>query len=138
MAYTRGNLAVQQKTAERVHGAPKYRETTKVITRKNTLPAREKWLYLLTLAFVVVISGMLIWRNAHLYQIKSQIHQVEKGISKAKAQFSEYSVQKQNLLQAIPSEAAKQGFVAPDQEGITVGSVEQESGMVDIPPTAKK
>ncbi|GGA20815.1 hypothetical protein [Paenibacillus physcomitrellae] len=142
MAYMRGNLAVQEKTAERVHGAPKYRETTKVVTRKSHLPMREKLLYLITIACVVGIAGLLIWRNAYLYELKMQVHTAENNIKTFNTQITESEVQKQKLLDQVPQRAQDElGFVVPDTDGIRING---ENGTVtddtseDLPATAKK
>ena len=68
MAYTRGNLAVKEKTATRGQN-PRYRETTKVVTRRSPLPIREKLLYMVTILFCVGIMGGLLWQNSQLYDI---------------------------------------------------------------------
>lgn len=120
MAYMRGNLAVKEKTSERVHGAPKYRETTKVVTRKSQLPVREKLLYMLTIACVVAVAGLLIWRNAYLYEVKMQIHTAENQIKEVNTQITEYEVQRQKLLEQVPEKASEYGFVTPDNVGIHV------------------
>ncbi|WP_199909927.1 hypothetical protein [Paenibacillus sp. CAA11] len=138
MAYTRGNLAVKERATERVHGAPKYRETTKVVTRRSGLPAKEKLLYLMTLAFIIVVGGAIIWRNAHLYDLKMQIHKAESKIKEANLEYSELSVRKQNLLEAIPEEARKLGYVTPEHDGIMIQSNSSSAGVEDVPASAKK
>ncbi|MXO80411.1 hypothetical protein GRP75_21955, partial [Paenibacillus sp. OT2-17] len=62
MAYTRGNLAVKERARQEQVQQQRYRETTKVVTRRRELPIREKLLYLLTLVACIVIAGMLISR----------------------------------------------------------------------------
>ncbi|WP_223066362.1 hypothetical protein [Paenibacillus caui] len=141
MAYTRGNLAVREKTSERVHGAPKYRETTKVVTRRTQLPMREKLLYMLTVACVVAISGFLVWRNANIYEVKMQIHNAQKNTKAINSQITEYEVQKQKLLDLIPEKAAEYGYVTPEIDGIHVNegnAASTEAAAEDVPSTAKK
>lgn len=142
MAYMRGNLAIEEKVSERVHGAPKYRETTKVVTRKTQLPVREKLLYMLTIACIVAVAGLLIWRNAYLYEIKVQIHTSENNIKDVNSHITEYEVQKQKLLDMVPQKAAQYGFVTPDNDGIHVDEGNSSSSSVndlqDVPATAKK
>lgn len=147
MAYTRGNLAVEEKISERVHGAPKYRETTKVVTRKMHLPIREKLLYMLTIACIVTIAGLLIWRNAYLYELKVQIHTSENNIKAVNSKITEYEVQKQKLLDMVPDKAAQYGFVVPDNGGIHVSEGNSDTAgsdtgstndVQDVPAVAKK
>ncbi|WP_138493224.1 hypothetical protein [Paenibacillus pinistramenti] len=142
MAYTRGNLAVQENRPERVHGAPKYRETTKVVTRKSHLPMREKLLYMITLICFVAIAGVLIWRYAFIYELKTQIHTAENNIKSYQTQITESEVEKQKLLNLVPQRAQQElGFVSPETDGIRIN---EEDGTVtddkseELPATAQK
>jgi cell division protein FtsL len=141
MAYMRGNLAVKEKTSERVHGAPKYRETTKVVTRRSHLPMREKMLYLLTLVCVVGIAGVLIWRNAYIYELKMKVHESEVNIKEYNTEITESEVQKQKLMDQIPEKAKGLGFTAPESDGIRIDEVNgtvMEDKSEELPATAKK
>lgn len=114
MAYTRGNLAVQERTAERSYQSPRYRETTKVVTRRATLPVREKLLYIMTVIFCVAVMAGLLWQNANLYNIKRQLFNLNSEIQTMTLEVKELSFQKERLEESIPSEAAKLGYVKPD------------------------
>jgi len=119
MAYTRGNLAVKEKTAARGQN-PHYRETTKVVTRRSTLPIREKLLYMVTILFCVGIMGGLLWQNSQLYGIKRQVFNLNTDIQNISVQVKELSIQKEKLEERIPEEAAKLGYVEPVDEGVHV------------------
>lgn len=116
MAYTRGNLAVQERTAERSYQSPRYRETTKVVTRRTALPVREKLLYIMTVIFCVAVMAGLLWQNSNLYDIKRQLYNLNAEIQAMTLEVKELSVQKEQLEVSIPSEAAKLGYVKPGMD----------------------
>ncbi len=140
MAYTRGNLAVQEKTAERGLQSPRYRETTKVVTRRSPLPVREKLLYLVTVLFCVGVMGGLLWQNSNLYSIKRQMYNMDTDIQAMSVQIKEMTVQREKLQEQIPQEAAKLGYVEPLEEGfhIQIPANSQANGSADEVTTAKK
>ncbi|BCG60245.1 hypothetical protein [Paenibacillus sp. URB8-2] len=117
MAYTRGNLAVQQQREQKVN--PRYREKTKVVTRRTTLPMQEKLLYLLTLALFVLVSSVLVWRYVHIYDLNKQAQDLDTEISKAKKQIAVYQKEKQDLEQQVAMKAREQGYSVPE-DSITV------------------
>lgn len=119
MAYTRGNLAVKENTAARGQN-PRYRETTKVVTHRSPLPVREKLLYMATIIFCVAIAAGLLWQNSQLYDIKRQVFNLNTDIQSISAQVKELSIQKEKLEERIPEEAAKLGYVEPQNEGVHV------------------
>ncbi|WMT42436.1 hypothetical protein RE628_08740 [Paenibacillus sp. D2_2] len=119
MAYTRGNLAVKEKATARGQN-PRYRETTKVVTRRSSLPIREKLLYMVTILFCVGIMGGLLWQNSQLYGIKRQVFNLNTDIQNIGVQVKELSIQKEKLEERIPDEAAKLGYVEPQDEGVHV------------------
>ncbi|WP_025691637.1 hypothetical protein [Paenibacillus zanthoxyli] len=114
MAYTRGNLAVQQQREPKVN--PRYREKTKVITRRTVLPVQEKLLYLLTLALFVLVSSVLVWRYAHIYDLNKQAQTLDTKISEAKKKIAVYQKEKQDLEQQIPAKARSWGWTSPDDQ----------------------
>ncbi|MFD1176049.1 hypothetical protein ACFQ3W_07020 [Paenibacillus puldeungensis] len=120
MAYTRGNLAVKEKVAERSYPSQRYRETTKVVTRRSTLPIREKLLYMMTVVVCVAIMGGLLLQNSTLYNIKRQMYNLNTQIQAINVQVKEMSIRKEKLEQQIPQEAAKLGYVEPVEEGFHV------------------
>lgn len=120
MYYSRGNLAVKEKTSERGYQSQRYRETTKVVTRRTTLPVREKLLYIFTVMFCVAVMGGLLWQNAGLYSIKREMYNLNVDIQKINAEISELSIQKEKLEERIPEEAAKLGYTVSDNSGFHV------------------
>ncbi|MBP1999215.1 cell division protein FtsL [Paenibacillus shirakamiensis] len=109
MAYTRGNLAVKEKPSERSYAAPRYKETTKVVTKRAALPVGEKLLYMLTVMIVVAIAGMLIWQNASLYQVKYKIVQTDNNIADLKQSMSVLSNKQQQLEKAAMDKLISSG-----------------------------
>ncbi|GIP20484.1 MULTISPECIES: hypothetical protein [Paenibacillus] len=109
MAYTRGNLAVKEKTSARGQALPKYKETTKVVTRRAPLPVAEKLLYLLTVVFCVAVASVLVWQNAHVYDLKYKIHRADNDVKNLNKQMSVLEVKKQQLEEEIPKAAKALG-----------------------------
>ncbi|MFP4975658.1 hypothetical protein ACE6ED_09640 [Paenibacillus sp. CN-4] len=117
MAYTRGNLAVQQQQNEKTN--PRYREKTKVVTRRLALPMQEKLLYLVTLAVFIAVSAVLIGRYAHIYDLNAQAQALDKNTAKYKKEISTLQMQKQTLEQKVVEIAQSWGWQVPD-EGKTI------------------
>ncbi|MCK8487841.1 hypothetical protein M0651_11715 [Paenibacillus sp. MBLB2552] len=120
MAYTRGNLAVKEKQAERSYPTQRYRETTKVVTRRSPLPVREKLLYMMTVMFCVAVMGGLLWQNVSLYNIKRQMFNLNTDIQAINAEVKELTIQKEKLEEQIPVKANELGYVQPEVEGFHV------------------
>ncbi|MDP4096942.1 hypothetical protein OIN60_09185 [Paenibacillus sp. P96] len=119
MAYTRGNLAVQEKAQQR-SPQRRYRETTKVVTRRKELPIREKLLYLMTVIGVIAVMVLLAGRYAQIYQLNASIHNKEIAISELKTSIGELKVQKERLENQIVSTAKEQGYIEPTKEPIRI------------------
>ncbi|MGF7046148.1 cell division protein FtsL [Paenibacillus sp. DS2015] len=113
MAYTRGNLAVKPKPIERV--SPGYREQTKVITRRATLPMKEKMLYLLTVVICVAVAGLIISRYANIYDINKQSEKLGEEIRKNQLLVTQLEVKKETLKNTILATAIKEGYVEPTE-----------------------
>lgn len=127
MAYTRGNLAVKEKTQQRGYQSQRYRETTKVVTRRSALPVREKLLYMFTVMFCVAVMGGLLWQNSNLYSIKRDMYNLNSDMQKLNAEMNELMIQKEKLEVQIPQEAAKLGYTESNEEGFHV-QISTESG----------
>lgn len=133
MAYTRGNLAVKEKQAERSNQTQRYRETTKVVTRRSPLPVREKLLYMMTVMFCVAVMGGLLWQNVSLYNMKRQMFNLNTDIQAINAEVKELKIQKEKLEEQIPMKAKELGYVQPEVDGfhVRVPTGTQENGGVD-------
>lgn len=119
MAYTRGNLAVKEKAQQKALQR-RYRETTKVVTRRKELPTREKLLYLTTVVVFVAVLVMLAGRYAQIYQLSASIHSKEAAVSELKTSIAELKVQKERLENQIVTTAKEQGYIEPTKEPIRV------------------
>lgn len=120
MAYTRGNLAVKPKAQERVT-QQRYKETTKVVTRRTGLPAREKFLYLLTLIAVIVVGGMLMSRYAHIYDLNKQAQSTIADVKEDQKAIADLQVEKERLNNQVIENAKALGYVeASDKDVIFV------------------
>ncbi|MCM3133827.1 hypothetical protein M3629_13630 [Paenibacillus polysaccharolyticus] len=120
MAYTRGNLAVKEKAQERVT-QQRYKETTKVVTRRTGLPAREKFLYLITLFAVIVVGGALMSRYAHIYELNKQAQSTIVKIKEAERAIADLQVERETLNNQVVENAKRLGYVeASDKDVIFV------------------
>ncbi|WP_018753260.1 hypothetical protein [Paenibacillus sanguinis] len=121
MAYTRGNLAVQEQQSKRNSPSQRYRETTKVVTRRPPLPVREKLLYMFTVMFCVAVMAAILWQNVALYNIKRQMFNLNTDVQAITTEIKELSIQKQKLEEQIPERAINElGYVQPEVEGLHV------------------
>ncbi|SDC73931.1 cell division protein FtsL [Paenibacillus sp. UNCCL117] len=119
-AYMHGNLAVEQKTEQK----PKVQESKRVVYRKKTLPMQEKLLYLFTVAICVVVAGVIIVRYAQIYEMSTQIRDIEAKIVKLE---SENSILKQKLDAAIEphrmlEQAKEMGFKTAEPNQVKPGT----------------
>jgi len=120
MAYTRGNLAVKEKAQERVT-QQRYKETTKVVTRRTGLPAREKFLYLITLLAVIIVGGALMSRYAHIYELNKQAQSTIVKIKEAEKTIADLQVERETLNNQVVENAKRLGYVeASDKDVIFV------------------
>ena len=110
MAYTRGNLAVKEKAQERVT-QQRYKETTKVVTRRTGLPASEKFLYLITLFAVIIVGGALMSRYAHIYELNKQAQSTIVETKKAEKTIADLQVERETLNNQVVENAKKLGYV---------------------------
>ncbi|SCZ03100.1 Cell division protein FtsL [Paenibacillus polysaccharolyticus] len=120
MAYTRGNLAVKEKAQERVT-QQRYKETTKVVTRRTGLPGREKFLYLITLLAVIIVGGALMSRYAHIYELNKQAQSTIVKIKEAEKTIADLQVERETLNNQVVENAKRLGYVeASDKDVIFV------------------
>ncbi|WP_211745444.1 hypothetical protein [Paenibacillus sp. Marseille-Q4541] len=122
MAYTRGNLAMKERATAEQLKPQSYKETTKVVTRRTGLPAREKFLYLMTVLVCAVVVSVLVGRYASIYDLNKQTHTVNQSITVANKEISVLDVQKEKLESEIVAKARELGYIEPstDQNAIRV------------------
>ncbi|MGG3282821.1 cell division protein FtsL [Paenibacillus solani] len=127
MAYTRGNLAVQERQKETQQSA--YLEKTKVIKRRSQLPQKEKLLYLLSVVFVVAVMGVIGMSHVHSYDLNRQIHDTDNRILQAKRSIDQLQVEKQTLEMQVLEKAKQLGYVPiEDNNMIHLSPVSGASG----------
>jgi cell division protein FtsL len=116
-AYIHGNLAVEQKSGQRV----KIKETKKVVSRGKTLPVQEKLLYLFTVVVCVLVAGVIIWRYAQIYELNTRIQEVEKQIRLLEAENSalKHKVEALSQPERLLKEAQNLGMVPADSKQIS-------------------
>jgi cell division protein FtsL len=115
-AYIHGNLAVEQKSSQRV----KMKETRKVVTRSKSLPVQEKLLYLFTVIVCVLVAGVIIWRYAQIYEMNTRIQQIEKNIKLLEAENSalKHKVEELSGPDRMLEEAKKRGMSLADGKNV--------------------
>lgn len=133
MAYTRGNLAVKPKPAERV--SPGYREQTKVVTRRTFIPLKEKMLYLFTVIICVAIASLVLQRYAHIYDLNKQSQRMNSQIKANQLEMAQLELKKQSLKETIVETALKEGYVLPSEQSII--HVPRVAGSTDVTDTSK-
>ncbi|WP_339177983.1 hypothetical protein MHB43_22560 [Paenibacillus sp. FSL H8-0317] len=111
MAYTRGNLAVKEKASQERVTQQRYKETTKVVTRRTGLPAREKILYLITLFAVILVGGALMSRYAHIYDLNKQAQSTISDIKGYEKTIADLQVEKETLNNQVIENAKQLGYV---------------------------
>ncbi|RAJ03359.1 cell division protein FtsL [Paenibacillus pabuli] len=111
MAYTRGNLAVKEKASQERVTQQRYKETTKVVTRRTGLPAREKFLYLITLLAVIVVGGVMMSRYAQIYDLNKQAQTTLSDVREAEKTIADLQVEKEKLNNLVIENARKLGYV---------------------------
>ncbi|MCY7487025.1 cell division protein FtsL [Paenibacillus alvei] len=114
MAYVRGNLAMRPE--RQTQQKPRYRQTKKKVTRKSTLPTREKLLYLGTIIFCAAIALFLISGYANIYNLNLKVQETKRATVVLTNEVSELTVEKEKLSdwKRIEGEARKNGLRFPE------------------------
>lgn len=112
MAYTRGNLAVQERQKEQ---QSQYVEKTTVIKRRSQLPKREKLLYLMSVLFVVAVMGWVGMSHVKVYDMNRQIQNADTQIQTLTKSMDTLQVKKQTLEMEIAQKARELGYVQAEQ-----------------------
>ncbi|QAY65416.1 cell division protein FtsL [Paenibacillus protaetiae] len=121
MAYTtNGNLAMQPK--KKPEQQPVYRETKKIVVKKNPLPTREKLLWLFTIVVLVVVAGTIIFRYAQIYNTNLEIKQLKNEYNAVNLDIKEMQKQVESLSDPdrITAIAKSQGMISSMDSEITV------------------
>ncbi|MDQ0168631.1 hypothetical protein [Paenibacillus tundrae] len=118
MAYTRGNLAVKEKASQQRVTQQRYKETTKVVTRRTGLPAREKFLYLLTLVAVIVVGGVMMSRYAQIYDLNKQAQSTLSEVRAAEKTIADLQVEREKLNNLVIEHARELGYVEATDKNV--------------------
>ncbi|WP_145045621.1 MULTISPECIES: hypothetical protein [Paenibacillus] len=118
MAYTRGNLAVKEKASQQRVTQQRYKETTKVVTRRTGLPAREKFLYLLTLVAVIVVGGVMMSRYAQIYDLNKQAQSTLSEVREAEKTIADLQVEREKLNNLVIEHARELGYVEATDKNV--------------------
>lgn len=123
MAYY-GNLALRPERAPQQQPQQPQRQQPnhgKKI-RKAQIPVAEKLLYLFTIAVVVAVAGLIIFRYAGIYQITGQIQETNRAVERQNEQAKELQREVERLKdpKLINEKALANGYVPQDADAITV------------------
>ncbi|PQP80521.1 hypothetical protein C0Q44_27525 [Paenibacillus sp. PCH8] len=118
MAYTRGNLAVKEKASQERVTQQRYKETTKVVTRRTGLPGREKFLYLITLVAVIVVGGALMSRYAQIYDLNKQAQSTITEVGKYEKIIADLQVEREKLNNLVIENARELGYVESSDKDV--------------------
>lgn len=115
--YLHGNLAVEDRDDYRI----KSKEIKRTVYRAKAIPVKEKLLYLLTIIVCVLIAGVILWRNATIYEMNTQIQQMEQTIQTLQGESSglQQEVRKLENPQRLKNEAQKLGLGPATDEQIS-------------------
>src|SRR5690606_27705802 len=91
-------------------------------TRRRALPVGEKLLYMLTVALLVAVAGVVIYRYAEIYQLNRTIQELKVEHERMMTQVKELQREVERLKDPsrIAEEASRQGFIRIDSRGIAV------------------
>jgi len=113
-----GNLALQpERSGESAQQRGGVRKT-----RRRALPVGEKLLYILTVALLVAVAGVVIYRYAEIYQLNRAIQELKVEHERMTTQVKELQREVERLKDPsrIAEEASRQGFIRIDSRGIAV------------------
>mgnify|MGYP001131286804 CR=1 FL=1 len=107
-AYINGNLARERKPAE----ASPAKSAARSATRRKSIPAQEKLLYLFTVAVCVIVAGAVIWRYAQIYELNARIQNIENEIKALQIENNKLrlEINKYYDPKRLQDEAAKYGL----------------------------
>ncbi len=88
MAYY-GNLALRPERVQEEKVQQSRTTHKSKVTRRRSIPIGEKLLYLFTIAVVVLVAGIIIFRYAQIYQINGQIQATNKTYEQTSEQMKE-------------------------------------------------
>ena len=113
-----GNLALQP---ERAGESAQQRGGVRK-TRRRALPVGEKLLYMLTVALLVAVAGVVIYRYAEIYQLNRTIQELKVEHDRMTTQVKELQREVERLKDPsrIAEEASRLGFIRIDSRGIAV------------------
>lgn len=117
-AYMHGSLAVDEHREQRRN--VRVRETRKVVVRKHQVPAREKLFYLVAIMICVIVAGTIIYKQAQIYEVNTNIQHIEKEIERLEMQNKALvlSVRKMQEPNKLYEMGLEMGFVQPADEAI--------------------
>ncbi len=122
MAYY-GNLALRPERVEEqkvTQQSPRNPTPPARGPRKRQLPIGEKLIYLLTIAAIAFVAGLIIFRYAQIYQINGQLQTANKTYNQATEQTKEFQREVDRLSDpgAIRKKALELGYVPVTTDSI--------------------
>ncbi|WP_020615589.1 cell division protein FtsL [Paenibacillus daejeonensis] len=134
MAYMHGNLALQPKKRPEEEQQHSYREKKHVVVRRKSLPVQEKLLYLVTVLVCVIVSCVIIFRYAEVYQTNLQVQEMTSQYETLNVEIKEMQrkVEQLSSPDLIREKAMAQGMVQSDHRiSLQVGETRSQMALKD-------
>ncbi len=132
-----GNLALRPERVQEQPQSPARQQSQQVnkVVRRRSITIGEKLLYLITVAVVVLVAGLIIYRYAQIYQINGQIQDTTRQYTQTTEHMKELQREVEHLsdMKRIRDLAEGYGMVQVENRGITITSSNGEKAVVTKP-----
>ena len=133
-----GNLALRPERVQEQPKSPVRQQAQQVnkVVRRRSITMGEKLLYLVTVAVVVLVAGLIIYRYAEIYQVNGQIQSTSRQYTQTTEHMKELQreVEHLNDPKRISQMAESYGMVKLDsKQSITITSSGGDKAVVTKP-----
>ncbi|WP_027088342.1 cell division protein FtsL [Cohnella panacarvi] len=132
-----GNLALRPERVQEQPQSPARQQSQQVnkVVRRRSITMGEKLLYLVTVAVVVLVAGLIIYRYAEIYQINGQIQDTTRQYTQTTEHMKELQREVEHLsdMKRIRDLAAGYGMVQVENRSITITSSGGDQAVVAKP-----
>ncbi len=132
-----GNLALRPERVQEQPQSPARQQSQQVnkVVRRRSITIGEKLLYLITVAVVVLVAGLIIYRYAQIYQINGQIQDTTRQYTQTTEHMKELQREVEHLsdMKRIRDLAEGYGMVQVENRGITITSSNGDKAAVTKP-----
>lgn len=132
-----GNLALRPERVQEQPKSPARQQAQQVnkVVRRRSITMGEKLLYLVTVAVVVLVAGLIIYRYAEIYQINGQIQDTTRQYTQTTEHMKELQREVEHLgdMKRIQDLAEGYGMVKVENRSITITSNSGDKAVVAKP-----